>query len=153
MSNEKYLPYAADAEESLTDGELLVLRRQYERELPQVRIQTKFNYAWGLIKSRAKQEQKLGVALMHEIFNENRERQRECVYYLAIGHYKLGTYEDARRFVELLLELEPENAQAQSLRELINEKVAREGLIGLALSGGAIALAGIAIAALFRRSK
>ncbi|KAJ2328192.1 mitochondrial membrane protein [Coemansia sp. RSA 2681] len=152
-NNEKYLPYAADAEVSLTAEELLVLQRQYEREFPRVRIQTKFNYAWGLIKSSTKREQQLGVRLMQEIYQEHAERQRECVYYLAIGNYKLGEYANARVFVEQLLALEPENAQAKCLRELIDDRVSREGLIGLALSGGALALVGIAAAAFFRRSK
>ncbi|KAJ2365837.1 mitochondrial membrane protein, partial [Coemansia sp. RSA 2607] len=61
--SEGYLPYAADAEQSLSPEELLVLRRQYEREGPQVRVQTKFNYAWGLIKSTKKAEQQMGVYL------------------------------------------------------------------------------------------
>ncbi|KAJ1821710.1 mitochondrial membrane protein [Coemansia sp. RSA 2675] len=152
-SSEKYLPYAADAEVSLTAEELLVLQRQYEREFPRVRIQTKFNYAWGLIKSSTKREQQLGVRLMQEIYQEHAERQRECMYYLAIGHYKLGEYASARVFVEQLLALEPENAQAKCLRKLIDDRVSHEGLIGLALSGGALALVGIAAAAFFRRSK
>ncbi|KAJ1733612.1 mitochondrial membrane protein [Coemansia biformis] len=146
-----YLPYAADAEQSLTGEELLVLQRQYEREMPQARVQTKFNYAWGLIKSTSKREQRSGVKLMHEIYDEHNERRRECMYYLAIGYYKMGEYSNARVFVEQLLALEPGNAQARSLHGLIDDKVARDGLIGLAVSGGVLALAGVAIAALFKK--
>ncbi|KAJ2727028.1 mitochondrial membrane protein [Coemansia sp. Benny D115] len=151
--SEKYLPYAADAEESLSADELLVLQRQYEREVPNVRVQTKFNYAWGLIKSTKKVDQQAGVMLMKEIYSSHRERMRECLYYMAIGYYKLGIYMEARTATEKLLRLEPDNKQAESLLELINEKVNRDGLIGLALSGGAVALVGIAAAAFFRRSK
>ncbi|KAJ1835035.1 mitochondrial membrane protein [Coemansia sp. RSA 2706] len=152
--SDRYLPYAADAEQSLAPDELLVLRRQYERELPQARVQTKFNYAWGLIKSTSKREQQKGVGLMHEIYNENAERKRECLYYLAIGYYKMGEYANARVHVEQLLALEPGNAQAQSLRELIDERVSRDGLIGLAVTGGAVALVGVVAAAIFsKRSK
>ncbi|PIA19629.1 mitochondrial fission 1 protein [Coemansia reversa NRRL 1564] len=146
-----YLPYAADAEQSLSADELLVLQRQYERELPQARIQTKFNYAWGLIKSPNKREQRLGVSLMHDIYNEKAERKRECLYYLGIGYYKMGEYGNARVHIEQLLALEPNNAQARSLRELIDEKVARDGMIGLAVSGGAVALLGIVAAAIFKK--
>ncbi|KAJ2801050.1 mitochondrial membrane protein [Coemansia helicoidea] len=146
-----YLPYAADAEQSLTADELLVLQRQYERELPRARVQTKFNYAWGLIKSAARNEQRAGVRLMHEIYDEHAERKRECMYYLAIGYYKMGEHRNARVYIEQLLALEPTNAQARSLHGLIDDKVARDGLIGLAVSGGVVALAGLAIAALFRK--
>ncbi|KAJ2691814.1 mitochondrial membrane protein [Coemansia spiralis] len=148
---DEYLPYAADAEQALEADELLVLRRQYDREVPRARVQTKFNYAWGLIKSKAKHEQRVGVKLMQEIHDEHDERKRECMYYLAIGYYKMGEYGNARVHIEQLLALEPHNAQARSLRGLIDDKVAREGLIGLAVSGGVVALVGVAIAAMFRK--
>ncbi|KAI7834145.1 mitochondria fission 1-like protein [Kickxella alabastrina] len=148
-----YLPYAAEAEQSLSPSELQVLQRQFEREGTQVRIQTKFNYAWGLIKSAQKHDQTRGVALMHNIYEENEERKRECLYYLGIGYYKMGEYANARVYTERLLALEPGNKQAESLRQLVDEKVARDGLIGLAMSGGAVALLGIAAAFMFKKSK
>jgi fission 1 protein len=43
----------------------------------------------------------------------------------------------------LLLELEGNNLQAQSLRGLIDDKVAREGLMGVAIVGGLAVAAGI----------
>ncbi|KAI9505188.1 mitochondrial membrane protein [Coemansia spiralis] len=150
-TNDRYYPYATDAEETLSDAEILVLRRNYEREGVHPRVQTKFNYAWGLTKSTRKQQQQLGIRMMHEIYDEYAERRRECMYYLAIGYYKLGEYGNARVYIERLLALEPNNAQARSMRELIEEKVTRDGMIGLALSGGAIALVGIAAAAIFSR--
>ncbi|KAI9475040.1 mitochondrial membrane protein [Coemansia sp. RSA 989] len=149
--SDSILPYAADAEQSLAPEELLVLQRQFEREGPRARIQTKFNYAWGLIKSTKKREQQLGVRLMHEIYDGHTERKRECLYYLAIGYYKMGEYANARVYIEQLLALEPGNAQARSLRELIDQRVSRDGLIGLAVSGGAIALVGIVAAAIFKK--
>lgn len=58
------LPYAADAESPLKEAELAVLRKQYEREGQFVGVQTKFNYAWGLIKSDQATDQRLGVKLL-----------------------------------------------------------------------------------------
>lgn len=75
-------PYAADAEVSLSYDELevpqilseieynscplQVLRLQYQKELEQkfVTIQTKFNYAWGLVKSPMREHQVEGVRLL-----------------------------------------------------------------------------------------
>jgi hypothetical protein len=74
----------------LKDSELAVLRAQYEKEDPYPSLQTKFNYAWGLIKSSARQEQQDGVRLLSEIFRASPDRRRECLYYLALGNYKLG---------------------------------------------------------------
>lgn len=60
------LPYAADAEISLSPSELDVLRGQYERELASghATTQTKFNYAWGLVKSKRRDEMSTGVNLL-----------------------------------------------------------------------------------------
>jgi hypothetical protein len=61
MSN---LPYAADADSPLKPEELAILRSQYQAEGVLVGVQTKFNYAWGLIKSTKRQEQLEGVKLL-----------------------------------------------------------------------------------------
>jgi len=137
------LPYAADVESPLKPEELQVLRAQYEKEGEYVGLQTKFNYAWGLIKSSSRPDQQEGVRLLSEIFRTSRERRRECLYYLALGNYKLGNYAEARRYNELLLELEPANLQSSSLKGLIDEKVAKEGMVGAAIVGGIVVAAGV----------
>lgn len=60
------LPYAADAETSLSASELQVLKQQYRTELAagHVTTQTKFNYAWGLVKSQNRAEMCVGVGLL-----------------------------------------------------------------------------------------
>ncbi|KAK9472244.1 uncharacterized protein V1510DRAFT_417718 [Dipodascopsis tothii] len=147
------LPYAADAEISLRPAELDILRRQFEREGQFVSIQTKFNYAWGLIKSTKQPEQTLGVRYLTEIFRDAPERRRECLYYLALGNFKLGNYVEARRYNDLLLEREPNNLQARSLNKLIDDRVAREGLVGMAIIGGAVALGGVLLGTLLKRRR
>jgi len=144
------LPYAADAESPLKPEELQVLCAQYEKEGEYVGIQTKFNYAWGLIKSSSRNEQQEGVRLLSEIFRASPERRRECLYYLALGHYKLGNYAEARRYNDLLMDLEPANMQAASLKGLIEDKVQREGLVGVAIVGGIAVAAGVVGSLLFK---
>jgi fission 1 protein len=60
------LPYAADAEVSLSYDELEVLRLQYQKEVAQshVTLQSKFNYAWGMVKSPMRDDQVEGVRLL-----------------------------------------------------------------------------------------
>jgi len=137
------LPYAIDAETPLTPAELDVLRAQYEKEGDLVGIQTKFNYAWGLVKSNQRTDQHLGVMLLSEIFRTSPERRRECLYYLALGNYKLGNFGDARKYNDLLLDREPGNLQAANLRALIDDKVAKEGLMGVAIISGVAVAAGV----------
>jgi fission 1 protein len=91
--------------------------------------------------------------LLSEIFRNSRERRRECLYYLALGNFKLGNYAEARRYNELLLELEPANLQAGSLKGLIDEKVAKEGLVGAAIVGGLVVAAGVVGSMMMRGRK
>jgi len=148
------LPYAADAEVSLSFDELEVLRIQHEKELSQshVTVQTKFNYAWGLVKSPIRDHQVEGVRLLQEIYRAEPTRRRECLYYLALGHYKMENFDEAKKFNALLLEKEPSNMQALSLGQLIDKAVAREGYIGMALAGGAAAIGTLILAGLLRRA-
>lgn len=55
--------------------------------------------------------------------------------------------------VALLMDREPNNQQAQSLNQLIEKGVAREGYIGMALMGGAAAVGSILLASLVRRGR
>ncbi|CAD0110596.1 unnamed protein product [Aureobasidium uvarum] len=137
----------------LKPAELQVLRSQYEKEGEYVSLQTKFNFAWGLIKSTQRPEQQEGVRLLTEIFRSSPDRRRECLYYLALGNYKLGSYEEARRYNELLIDLEPNNLQAKSLRQLIDDKVAKEGLMGAAIIGGLAVAAGVVGGLIFKGAR
>jgi len=72
---------------------------------------------------------------------------------LALGNFKLGNYAEARRYNDLLLEKEPNNLQAASLRTLIDDKVAREGMMGVAIVGGIAVAAGIVGGLIMKSSK
>lgn len=104
------------------------------------------------------------------IYRDEPSRRRECLYYLALGHYQLGNYEEARKFnglflinvvsvnvdveIDMLMDKEPHNMQAQALGGLIQKAVSKgafggacalwssgqclkctEGLVGMALVG------------------
>lgn len=84
-----------------------------------------------------------------DIYESDASRRRECLYYLALGHYKLKNYTESKKFTARLLSKEPGNMQALSLNDMIDEDVRKEGLIGMAIAGGAIAIiGGITVAAL-----
>ncbi|EGG04635.1 uncharacterized protein MELLADRAFT_108313 [Melampsora larici-populina 98AG31] len=154
-SNDK-LPYAADVSISLSTEELKVLRQQYQTEESKgwVSIQTKFNLAWGLVKGNVKNgEVSEGIAIFMDVYRQEPTRRRECLYYLSLGHYKLGNYGEAKRFIDLLLEKEPSNLQAKSLSELITKGVTTEGYIGMSLMGGAAIVGSILLASFFKGGK
>ena len=106
-----------------------------------------------MIKSSSRGDQQEGVRLLSEIFRNAPERRRECLYYLALGNYKLGNYAEAKRYNELLLEHEPANLQADSLRTLIDNKVSQEGLMGVAIVSGLAITAGIVGGMLFKGAR
>jgi mitochondrial fission 1 protein len=60
-----------------------------------------------------------------------------------MGHYKLSNYSEARRYNDILLDYEPDNMQALSLKTLVDDKVQREGLVGVAIVGGLALAAGV----------
>lgn len=151
-NNYESLPAAVDAQSPLTAEELQVLRSQFEDESAKgwVSVQTKFNLAWGCVKSNDKIEVAEGVAILMEIYRTDPPRRRECLYFLAVGHYKLGSFDSAKKYTDLLLEKEPRNMQALSLAGLIENAVAKEGYVGIALAASATAIGGILLAALLK---
>ena len=66
VSTPMTLPYVVDAQTSLAPEELAVLKEQYDTEASSGHIttQTKFNYAWALVKSPSRQQMLHGVALL-----------------------------------------------------------------------------------------
>lgn len=91
------LPYAVDAEVPLSAAELAILEEAYESEvrtygLENVHVQVKFNLAWGLVKSQERQHQIRAATLLGQIC-EDPQRGRECAYYLALVHWKLGNFD------------------------------------------------------------
>jgi fission 1 protein len=61
----------------------------------------------------------------------------------------LGNYAEARRYNDLLMEKEPTNLQAENLKGLIDDKVAKEGLFGMAILSGTILAVGVVGGILF----
>ena len=135
------------------DPELLeVLRKQFYSEGEFVSIQTRFNFAWGLIKSNEVKDQQFGIKILADLFQTTPEHRRECLYYLSIGCFKLKDYSNARKYADVLLELEPQNRQVGELRQIIEDQLAKEGMIGVAITSGVIAAAAAAIAFFVRNN-
>jgi fission 1 protein len=61
--------------------------------------------------------------LILDIYRDYASRRRECLYYLALGHLKLGNYGDSKRIIELFLKEEPRNIQGLALLDLIERRV------------------------------
>ncbi|CDR38568.1 CYFA0S02e03136g1_1 [Cyberlindnera fabianii] len=142
-----------DANTPLSTQQLEILRQQVLSEGDLVSVQSRFNYAWGLIKSTRIDDQRLGIKLLTDVFRDSPQRRRECLYYLSVGTYKLGDYSDARRYADALIAHEPDNHQAKALKKMIEDKIAKDGLIGVALVSGAVAAAAATLSFVLRKKR
>ncbi|QPG74363.1 hypothetical protein FOA43_001690 [Brettanomyces nanus] len=153
MPKFSYLPNLQDAFTPLSEPQLAILERQVDSEQPDPTVQSLFNYAWGLVKSEDKDDNKQGIEILTSIFKKEPARRRECLYYLSVGCYKIAEYRESERYINVLLEHEPDNLQAKSLKNEIGNELAKNSLIGFAiLSGVTAASVGLA-SILFRRKR
>lgn len=140
MSKVNYLPTLEDASEPLMPQQLEILRQQVISEGgDDATIQSRFNYAWGLIKSCDMNDERLGIKILTDIYKESPNRRRECLYYLTIGCYKVNEFTMAKRYVDALYEHEPNNKQVQMLKNMVEDKIQRETVKGIAIGAGIIA--------------
>ncbi|VDO73253.1 unnamed protein product [Heligmosomoides polygyrus] len=113
-----------------------------------------FNYGTALIRS-TKSDVVEGTALLEKLLREEPDdvNKRDYVYFLAIANARLRNYDRALAYIDILLAAETHNRQASQLREIIEKRMKRDGLFGLAvIGGGAVVLTGI-VAALFSMKK
>lgn len=103
--------------------------------------------------------------LLEELYRTNEEGLRDYLYYLAIGHARLKEYTKALKYVKSFLSIEPGkycysrnvlflvlwtvifdifagNQQVLGLEQNIRKKMEKEGLVGMAVAGGAILAVG-----------
>jgi fission 1 protein len=113
--------------------------------------QTQFNYAYCLVRSRHKEDILRGVILLEDLCSSGDPiAMRDYLYYLAFANTRLKDYERARDCIKKFLAVEPSNRQAQELEAIIRDRLTKEGLKGLVITGGvavaASVIAGIGIA-------
>ncbi|XP_041356046.1 mitochondrial fission 1 protein-like [Gigantopelta aegis] len=105
-----------------------------------------FDYAWCLVRSRYQQDMKRGVALLEDLFARavDETSKRDYLFYMSVGYTRIKEYASALNYVKAVLKIEPENRQAKELETYIKKKMQKEGLMGMAIVGGAaVALGGL----------
>ncbi|KAM9724664.1 mitochondrial fission 1 protein isoform 1-T1 [Dama dama] len=127
-------------------GEKFERKFQSEKAAGSVSKSTQFEYAWCLVRSKYNDDIRKGLALLEELLPKgSKEEQRDYVFYLAVGNYRLKEYEKALKYVRGLLQTEPQNNQAKELERLIDKAMKKDGLVGMAIVGGmALGVAGLA---------
>ncbi|XP_037539683.1 mitochondrial fission 1 protein [Nematolebias whitei] len=128
--------------------DLLKFEKKYNNELLKgsVSKETKFEYAWCLIRSKYSDDIKKGIGLLEELVQKaSKDDSRDFLFYLAVANYRLKEYEKALKYIRTLLRNEPGNKQALELEKLIEKALKKDGLVGMAIVGGiGLGVAGLA---------
>jgi fission 1 protein len=130
------------AEETMDfSQELAIAEEIYRKETPT--IESTFAYAICLIRSKKRNDKNKGIKLLQGIIVDpklDKELRRSCFYYMALGLYRVEEYTESRKFLTVLLNEEPNNMQAQALNSLIEDKITKDGLVGVAVVGSIAAV-------------
>lgn len=140
-------PVELSMDDSLTVDDVKRFEVAYNAELERGKVssETQFSYAWCLIKGNDKTDILKGVLLLQGLCQSGTD-QRDYLFFIAQGYYKLGEYKKALRYINRLLQIEPTNRQAIELQEKINDQMKKDGLIGLGILGGTALVMGGAAA-------
>ncbi|GAU17901.1 hypothetical protein TSUD_330270 [Trifolium subterraneum] len=110
--------------------------------------------SWALVHSRKQEDVQRGIAMLEISLGNDKSplHQREKLYLLAVGYYRTNDYTRSRQLVEQCLEIAPDWRQALYLKKIVEDGIAKDGVIGIGISATAAGIiVGIVAAALSRR--
>ena len=129
---------------------LMEFERKYKQEeaMGNISPTTKFEYAWCLVRSPYSDDWTTGCKYLEELYERGDDHaRRDYLYYMAIAKLKLKSYDSALSYCDLILRVQPDNRQVKELKEYIQKQLRKEGLVGMAVVGGASFVVGAAAAA------
>ncbi|XP_076435544.1 mitochondrial fission 1 protein-like isoform X2 [Babylonia areolata] len=115
---------------------------------------TQFDYSICLVRSHYQEDMKKGVALLEDLLRREKDDapNTDYLFYIAVGYTRLKDYQQALKYVSAVTHLEPRHQHARRLHAHITKKMETDGLMGIAIVGGAAVvvggLIGLGIAAL-----
>ncbi|XP_024017784.1 mitochondrial fission 1 protein A isoform X1 [Morus notabilis] len=112
--------------------------------------------SWALVHSRQPEDVRRGVAMLEvsaaSLTNSSSPlEQREKFYLLAVGYYRTSEYSKSRQLLEQCLEIAPDWRQALALKKTVEDRIAKDGVIGIGIAATAVGLIAGGIAAALAR--
>jgi len=100
----------------IREEDLLAFEDTYNKacQAGKVPPSVQFEYGWCLVRSQYKDDVRKGVSLLEGLCETNMD-QRDFLFFISIGYYKLEDYNKALKYVKRLLVIEPQNGQAINL--------------------------------------
>jgi len=138
-------------EEHVDPADLKRMEQAYNLQLKtgaaNVSHKAQFDYAWCLVRSKYNTDLTKGCQLLEDLYKKTSDEhaKRDYLFYMSVGYARLKDYEKALKFADGILKVEPGNTQVHSLKEWIQKKMKRDGLIGMAAIGGVAAMGGAAV--------
>ncbi|KAJ8505879.1 hypothetical protein OPV22_006765 [Ensete ventricosum] len=111
--------------------------------------------SWALVHSRHPEDVNRGIGMLEASLDNSASplQSREKLYLLAVGYYRNGDYPRSRQLLERCLEIAPDWRQAQTLRKVVEDRIAKDGVIGIGIAATAVGLLVGGIAAVVARKK
>ncbi|PON75787.1 Mitochondria fission 1 protein [Parasponia andersonii] len=112
--------------------------------------------SWALVHSRHEEDVQRGIAMLEASITSSEANPlelRERLYLLAVGYYRSGDYSRSRELVEQCLMIAPDWRQALTLKKAIEDRITRDGVIGIGIAATAVGLIAGGIAAAVSRKK
>lgn len=111
--------------------------------------------SWALVHSRRPEDVQRGIAMLEASLDgvSSPLQLREKLYLLAVGYYRSGDYSRSRQLTERCLEIAPDWRQAVTLKKAIEDRITKDGVIGVGIAATAIGLLAGGIAAAVSRKK
>lgn len=123
-----------------------------EGDSSEKRNESILRFSWSLVHSRQPEDVQRGIAMLEASVNKSKNvsERREKLYLLAVGYYRSGDYLRSRQLIDQCLELQPQWGQALTLKKVVKDKIAKEGLVGIGIAATAVGLLAGGIAAIAR---
>uniref|UniRef100_A0ACD5TH18 Uncharacterized protein n=1 Tax=Avena sativa TaxID=4498 RepID=A0ACD5TH18_AVESA len=98
--------------------------------------------SWALVHSRQPDDVNRGIGMIEASLDKSTSplQTREKLYLLAVGHFRNGNYVRSRQLADRCLEIQPDWRQASSLKKAIEDKIAKDGVIGIGIATTAVGL-------------
>ncbi|KAJ9548077.1 hypothetical protein OSB04_020620 [Centaurea solstitialis] len=111
--------------------------------------------SWALVHSRQSDDVQRGIAMLEASVDNTSSplKRREKQYLIAVGYYRSGDFARSRQLLEQCLEIAPDWRQALSLKKAIEDRITKDGVIGIGITAAAVALIAGGIAAALIRKK
>ncbi|KAL8122348.1 mitochondrial fission 1 protein A-like [Apium graveolens] len=111
--------------------------------------------SWALVHSSRPEDVQRGIAMLEASLagNNSSLQMREKMYLLAVGYYRSGDYSRSRQLVGRCLEIAPDWGQALNLKSAVEERITKDGVIGVGIAATAVGLVAGGIAAALSRKK